>query len=144
LFSEGGSFLAEEKIFLNENRVSVTNLRMLHAGRSYPMSGVTSVKVSEKEPKLWGPLFLILMASLFLIGDLNTFLKTGNIKGMVISLIFLTVGIYWWQTSKSTNKTQYSIWLISASGEKKTYTSTDKEFVNKIVKAINKAIVYQG
>jgi nicotinamide riboside transporter PnuC len=144
LFSEGGMCLAEEKIFLDQNGVSVSNLRMMYAGQTYAMRGITSVKLSEEKPSMNGPIVLIVIASLFLIADINTVKTTGDIKGMVVSLILLAYGVFWWQTKKQTKKTEYSVLLTSASGEKKTYTSNDKEFVIKIVTAINNAIVDRG
>lgn len=123
--------MAEEKVFLNERGVSVSNSRMMYEGQTYAMSGVTSVKSFEKQPSRKGPLVLIVIGLLALAGGAAT---------IIGALLLLAGGIFWWIKQKA----EYSVLLTSASGEMKTYTSTDKEFVMKIISAVNDAIVHRG
>jgi len=123
--------MAEEKVFLNEGGVSVTNARMMYGDQTYAMSGVTSVKSFEKQPSRKGPIVLIIIGLLALAGGKDT---------IIVSLLLLAGGILWWIKQKA----EYSVVLTSSSGETKAYTSNDKAFVIKIVQSINDAIVHRG
>jgi hypothetical protein len=123
--------MAEEKIFLDEGGVSVSNSRMMYDGQTYAMSGVTSVKSFEKKPSRIGPLVLIVIGLASLAGGKNA---------IIVALLLLAGGIFWWIKQKA----EYSVLLTSASGETKAYASSDKGFVNKIIDAINNAIVHRG
>jgi hypothetical protein len=123
--------MATEQVFLNERDVSVSNSRMMYKGQTYAMSGITSVKSYEKKPSRVGPIILIVIGVLMLTAG----------KSLIFgALIFLAGGIAWWVLKK----TDYSVLLTSASGETKAYTSKDKDFVIKIVNAVNDAIVHRG
>ena len=123
--------MAEEKIFLNENNVSVSNARMMCEDQTYAMSGITSVKTYEKKPsKLWAVLMILIG-----IGSLSS----GR-DNLIVGVIFIAGGVAWIVRAKP----DYSVVLRSASGEEKAYTSKDKDFVNKIVSALNDAIVHRG
>lgn len=123
--------MAEEKVFLNEGGVSVSNSRMTYQGQMYAMSGVTSVKTYEAVPSKKGPIILIIIGLFMMAGGKNT---------IVVSLLLLAGGIAWWVMAKSI----YSVLLTTASGEAKAYSSKDKDFVSKIVGALNDAIIHRG
>jgi hypothetical protein len=123
--------MAEEQVFLNEGGVSVSNSRMMYEGQTYAMSGITSVKTFEKTPSRKGPIVLIVIGLLML---------AAGKSALVLGLLLLAGGIAWWVISKP----DYSVLLTSASGEAKAYSSKDKEFVSKIVGAVNNAIVHRG
>jgi len=126
--------MATEQVFLNERDVSVSNSRMMHKGQTYAMSGITSVKSYEKKPSRKGPIILIIIGVLMLVDGLH---EPALLLG---AIIFLAGGIAWWVLRKA----DYSVLLTSASGEMKAYTSKDKDFVIKIVNAVNDAIVHRG
>ncbi len=123
--------MTAEQVFFDEMGVSVTSARMMYEGQTYAMSGVTSVKSYEKQPSRKGPIILILIGLLAL---------AGGKEGIIIALLCLAGGIFWWVKQKS----EYSVLLTSASGEMKAYTSTDGNIVQKIVNAVNDAIVHRG
>jgi len=126
--------MATEQVFLNERDVSVSNSRMMHKGQTYAMSGITSVKSYEKKPSRVGPIILIVIGVLMLVDGL------ANPALLLGAIIFLAAGIAWWVLKKA----DYSVLLTSSSGEMKAYTSKDKDFVIKIVSAVNDAIVHRG
>ena len=123
--------MATEQVFLNDGGVSVSNSRMMYGGQTYAMSGITSVKAFETKPSRKGPIILIAIGILALAGGKNA---------IIGALIFLAGGIAWWVSQKS----EFSVVLTSASGETRAYTSKDGPFVNKIVNAVNEAIVHRG
>ena len=123
--------MAEEKMFFNDGGVTVSNSRMMYDGKTYAMSGVTSVKSWEKSPSRKGPIIMIAIGLLFL---------AAGKSGIIMALILIGGGIAWWISQKS----DFSVMLTSASGETQAYTSTDKSFVNSIINAINESIVHRG
>jgi len=60
--------------------------------------------------------------------------------GIVVGIGLTVLGVLWFRSKKPT----YSVRLTSASGESEAYSSGDKDFVGKIVNAINDAIVHRG
>lgn len=65
----------------------------------------------------------------------------GGGKDTIIgALIFLAIGIAWFIL----NKPKYSVVLSSASGEAEALTSKDSDFISRIVKALNEAIIARG
>ena len=133
---KGDGPMPTEQVFLNERGVSVSNSRIMHEreGQTYAMSGITSVKCYEKKPSRKGPIILIIIGVLMLVDGLH---EPALLLG---AIIFLASGITWWVLRKA----DYSVLLTSASGEMKAYTSKDKDFVIKIVNAVNDAIVHRG
>ena len=123
--------MAEEKNFFNQGGVSVSNSRMMYGGQTYAMSDITSVKSFEKTPSRIVPIILIIVG---LFG-----LAAGK-DGIIVALLLIGGGIAWLIAQKS----DYSVLLTSASGEVKAYTSKDKDFVGKIINAVNEAIVHRG
>lgn len=125
--------MANEQVFLNDRGVSVTNSRMIHEGQTYAMSGITSVKSFEKKPSRILPIILIIFG---LMG-----MGAGKeAAALIIGLLFIAGGIAAWILMKP----DYSVLLKSSSGEAKAYTSKDKDFVLRIIDAVNEAIVHRG
>lgn len=123
--------MAEEQVFFNDGGVSVSNSRMMYQGKTYAMSGVTSVKSWEKTPSRKGPIILIVIGVLLL---------AAGKSAIIGAVLFIGGGIAWWVSQKS----EFSVMLTSASGEMQAYTSKDGAFVSKIVNAVNDAIVHRG
>ena len=119
--------MVDEQVFLNESGISVSNSRVMSVGQTYAMSGITSAKTLKKTPSRTAPIVLIVIGLLSLAAGEST---------IVFGLILLAGGIAWWVMSKP----DYSVLLTSASGVANAYTSKDKEFVSKIVGAVNNAI----
>jgi len=104
---------------------------MMYQGKTYAMSGVTSVKSWEKTPSRKGPIILIVIGVLLL---------AAGKSAIIGAVLFIGGGIAWWVSQKS----EFSVMLTSASGEMQAYTSKDGAFVSKIVNAVNDAIVHRG
>jgi len=121
----------EEKTFLSDGGVTVTNARFIVPSQTYAMSGITSVKSFEEQPSRKGPIILIVIGVLALFAGKST---------IVVALLFLAAGIAWWVLEKAT----YHVLLSSASGEAKALSGKNREWVGRVVTALNDAIVHRG
>ena len=118
----------EEKNFLDENGVVVTNTRFIVSSQTYAMSGITSVKNSYQPPSRFFPVVLLLVGLLCLVG------------APAVGVILIVVAVLW----LIGQKTDYHVLLTTASGEAKALSSNNKEFIAKVVQALNDAIVARG
>ncbi len=118
----------EEKTFFNYDGVRVTNTRFVVDGRTYAMSNVTSVSPFEQKPNRLVPAFLVI------VGVALTIVKLYPLLTLSI------VGIIWFRLQK----TVYSVVLHTSGVETTVLTTYQKEYLQKVVGALNKAIVYRG
>ena len=119
----------EEKNFLAEGAVTVTNARFIAGEQTFAMSGVTSVKSLQKNP------------SRILPGILGFIAIAAFVSGSIIGgIIFAAGAAAAWFLMKPT----YSVLLFTASGETNALSSKDGEFINRVVGAVNNAIVHRG
>ena len=119
----------EEKIFLNEGVVTVTNARFIVASQTFSMAGITSVKNSEEPPKRSYPVICGIIGFLCLIGG-----------APVIGIGLLVLAVVWWIGQKA----NYHVILATAGGEMEALSSADGAFISKVVTAINEAMVARG
>lgn len=126
----------DEKVFFNEGGVSVSNARFIAHGQTYAMSGITSVKSFAQTPSRKGPTVAGLIGAVLLLAAFAS--DAGSIGIFGAALIALAV--FWWMNLKP----EYSVLLSSSSGEAKAYSSKDYPFINKVITALNDAIVYRG
>ena len=127
----------DEKTFFNEGNVTVTNSRFIVPGQTYAMSGITSVSKWIQKPSLKWPLILILVGALFIIIPL---FAGGGALWYLIGIVLIGIGIF----LLIRNKPVYSVILSSASGEADAINSKDEDFIDRIVQALNDAIVVRG
>jgi len=126
----------QEKVMLEEAGVTVTSARFMVRGQTYAMNGITSVKATVRHPsKLW-PILTIL----FGIFGIVTYAGMKTAFGVVVALGITALGILWLRSKRPT----YAVRLTSASGETEAYLSPDGTLVDRIVSAINNAIVHRG
>lgn len=122
----------DEKLFFNQNNVSVSNSRFIVDGQTYAMNGVTSVKTGKKEPARVGPIILALVGILILFG--------GEIGPIFIGLIMIGLAVFWWKKQKP----ELSVVLNSSSGEAQALKSQDADFINGVIEALNNSIIHRG
>lgn len=122
----------EEKTFLNERGVTVTNARYVFTVGKQPqtvaLSGITSVTTQKVDVK-WP--IVILLAML----------------GMLAWSISIVIAFIFWATAGAIYmfmKAKHTVVTTSASGASKGYTSKDDIFVNRVVDALNNAIISRG
>lgn len=121
--------MAEEKTFFQYEDVTVTNSRFMVAAQTFAMSNITSVKASKKEPGRMWPIVLIIVGVLVLAGG-------GTGAGLIIA----GAGVVW----LFVQKTMYHVMLTTAGGETSALSSNQREYIEKVVQALNDAIVARG
>ena len=92
------------------------------------MSNITSVTPTEQKPNRIFPILLILVGVLLAVSRVYA--------GLVLSVI----GIVWWKLQK----TVYHVMLHTAGAETSALQSYQKRYVQKVVAALNDAIVHRG
>jgi hypothetical protein len=109
--------MTNEQVFFNSGSVQVTVSRLVVGGTTYAMSGITSVwhddNLSEKSE-----IYFQIFFGLFL-------LAIPTILGLLKLLVF---------------SEQHYLMISTASGRSVAYTSSDRETITKIIRAINEAL----
>lgn len=126
----------EEKIFFDQNGVTVTNTRFISSGQTFVMSNITSVKNLIETPPKGGPLIITAIGVIIALAGLSNSSFGAVITGAIIGAI----GILWLNALKP----KYYVALSTASGETRALTSEDKDYIETIVTALNSAIVHRG
>ncbi|PTU70755.1 DUF6232 family protein [Chromobacterium haemolyticum] len=122
----------DEQVFFNESGVSVSNSRFIVNGQTYAMNSVTSVKQGETKPES-GPEYFIILISVLVVVFGDSLWKIG-------AALVCAAMIYFIKSKKWT----YSVVLNVSSGEMQALRSKDKEYIGKIIEALNQAIVSRG
>lgn len=118
----------DEKTFFEYEDVKVTSARFMSGSQTYAMSNVTSVKAFEEKPKRIGGILALIIG---LAVALNT-----PIVGLVIAA---AAAYYLYQ-----QKTMYHVMLATAGGEVSALKTHQREYLDKVVGALNDAIVARG
>jgi len=119
--------MAEEKVFLDEKGVKVTNARFITFGKTHSMAGVTAVSSYIIKPNRKRPLIVALVGVIIAIFHWSGF-------------IFIAGAVAYWFLQKN----NYTLTLSSASGSDDALTDPDKDFILRVVDAVNEAIVFRG
>ena len=129
--------MASEEVIYRDGNITVTNTRAILGGKTYAMANVTSVamgkKAANRAPGIIVTLVGVIVAGCTISGD-------GFGVGAVIGIMLLVAGI----VVAVLVKDKYIVSIGSASGEINALTSPSKEYIMKIVVAINKAIARRG
>ena len=118
----------EEQVFFQYEGVRVTNTRFIVDGQTFAMNNITSVKPMEKKPSRFWPILLIVL------GVIPAF------NGTYEPLIFVAAGIAWFVSQK----TVYHVMLHTAGGETSALKTFQREYLDKVVTALNNAIIHRG
>ena len=120
----------EEKVFYQDNQVQVTQSRFVARSRTFAMRNISSVSIFKKEKSRFLEIIMIIA------GLICLFNKSSLIFGM---LLIVTAALLFFLL-----KNEYTVRISSNSGESDGFISTDKELVEKIVDAVNEAIIFRG
>ena len=129
----------EEIIFQDEN-VLVTKTRYKSQNTIYTMKDITSVTLTEKISSRGLALALWLLAIIHLIWELDFVSELLTYNRMIDTLIIAAAGF----VASMFYKDYYYVTITNNSQQINTLESTDKEYINKIIEAINTAIVKRG
>jgi uncharacterized protein DUF6232 len=133
----------EEKAFLNDGAVYVSNSRVVLQGTTYATANITSVSKRITPANTGCATLMIAVGALCLLGTLVALIAgTGSdMWGLVlISAIIIGVGVLIFRSQKPI----YHVVLASSSGERQGLTTRDELLVNRVVGAITEAIIYRG
>jgi uncharacterized protein DUF6232 len=128
---------AAEKKFLEDRRVLVTNARCVMEGKTFAMSGITSVAAYTESPSRGGPVIIILIGIVVALVSLSSRELLG---GIFIGIVLIGIGVLWYKSIKDI----YHVVIHSASGEARPIHDFNSQYINGIVQALNDAIIYRG
>jgi uncharacterized protein DUF6232 len=110
-----------EQIFFEQDKIKITSSRAIFGGSTYVINATASVRNYELKPERTWPIVLM-------------------IAGLFCFLTTTLIGIVWWFLQK----TKYAVLISSASGEICAFVTKDKSLADRVVIAINEAIVHRG
>jgi len=120
----------EEKVFYQQQGVTVTQSRIILGSKTYAMSNISSVSVGITKPSRTAPIVLLIIGLFMLIAS-STFVYGAVLCALTGIWLFL-------------QKTKYYVSIRSNAGESRSLESKNKEQIEDIVKSINDAIVFRA
>lgn len=120
----------EEKVFYKDASVQVTQSRFVTNAKTFAMRNISSVTLFKIKASRAFQIFIIIVGALMLINS------DTRVFGIVLALAGILI-LYF-------TKDSYSVRISSNSGESDGFVSKDKELVQKIVNAVNDAIIHRG
>ncbi|WP_134677518.1 DUF6232 family protein [Ectopseudomonas khazarica] len=132
--------VASEKVFFDQHGIKVTNARFIAHKQTYAMASVSSVKVgvTDLTPSKTGPIALIVIGTLWLLGAL----ASPGLMAKLVPLVIVVLGVMWFRAIKP--RFEYKIVLTTSSGETTALTSNSEPDIRVVEDALNEAIVYRG
>jgi len=130
--------MAGEISVYQDTNIQVTNLRAILQGKTYAMANITSVSMyTQPGNSTPGMIVAVLGALLLLVG-----LADADMRGcaLVFGLGMLVGGI----AIAASARNIYWVRIGSASGETNALSSRDREYITRIVGAMNEAIILRG
>ena len=118
----------EEKVFFDHADVKVTSARFVNAGQTSAMSNVTSVKAFEEKANRLGGIVLLVVG----------FVMAVNVPILGLLVAAVAGGYLYHQ------KPMYHVMLATAGGEVSALKTRERAYLDKIVAAMNEAIVARG
>lgn len=110
-----------EQIFFEDDKIKITSARAIFGGSTHVLNAITSVRNCELKPKRTWPIFLM-------------------IAGLFCFFTTTIIGVVWWFLQK----TEYAVLLSSASGDLCAFVTKDKALADRVVTALNEAIVHRS
>ena len=127
-----------ETTYYQDGGITVTNARAVLGAKTYAMANITSVSMGEI-PANRAPGVVVALIGLAIAGC-SASAGSDATSGIVIGVIVLGIGI----AIAAAVKIQYVVKIGSASGESNALVAKDKEYIQKIVNAVNEAIIKRG
>jgi hypothetical protein len=118
----------ETHIHFHQDGVRVTNTGLTVNGQTYDLNKITSVHVKGIRPKRWSAMLCIALGLVLLIDESGLF---------VIGGILITLGIVTGFLASQT----YAVVLTMEDGEKEVLLSLDSVYIQKVVHALDTAMV---
>jgi hypothetical protein len=132
--TSNGSLRGSDQVFFSDRGVKVTtSLFSLPGSRTFAMSGVTSVRMWEKKPSRLVPILLGCLSLLLCVA-----LPEHGAK--VFWGLLTIASLVWFVLLKPT----YIVVLNTASGESQALKDKSRQWIQRVVDALNECIVHRG
>ncbi len=122
--------LPTETVFYKDFNVTVTQSRFVTDSKTYAMRNISSVYIYEIEKSRTFPVILVIIGFLMLFGE--------DVR--IMGICMLTVGCLLLYTIKN----EFAVRISTNSGEANSLVSKDRAYIQKIVGALNEAIIHRG
>ncbi|MDH6251524.1 hypothetical protein M2347_001251 [Chryseobacterium sp. H1D6B] len=122
--------IQNEVTFYKDSFVRVTQSRYVTQSKTYAMRNISSVHIFEIIKSRAKAVFLMIFGLFFLLSK----------DIFWVGLIIIALGI-WWLTSI---KNEYTVRISTNAGEADSIVSTNRDYIQKIVNALNDAIIHRG
>jgi Family of unknown function (DUF6232)/zinc-ribbon domain len=126
-----------ENILLDENGFFVSNARFVNNKQTYAISGVTSVNQFIEQPSRKWPVIITIVGALFFLENLLLF---HTAIGVILGAMLILLGVWLYRRKVPL----YGVVLHSASGQQRAAQCTDRLFIDRIITALNQAIILRG
>ncbi|WP_153396626.1 DUF6232 family protein [Chryseobacterium vaccae] len=122
--------MENELTFYQDGFVTVTQSRYVTESKTYAMRNISSVHVFEIIKSKTKAVLMIIFG-LFLLFSKDIFW---------IGIIIIALGILWLLSLKN----EYAVRISTNAGEANSITSKNRDYIQKIVNALNDAIIHRG
>lgn len=130
--------MAEERVLFQDGAiVTITTARAIMMGTTYAMANITSVRAFEEKPT---PGLRALIGLAFFMGGALATMSGGGAFGWGLMLIGAGLGVWWYLTKKS----KHWVRIGTAGAENNAVCSHDRQWTNRVVTAVNDAIIARG
>jgi hypothetical protein len=133
--------MTDETVILETGTIKITNVRAVFGSKTYAVSNITSVDAKAISPSGCAPIALIVIGAGFGISAAFRASTTDSWwVTLLIGVAFMALGF---RTAAKAVE-DYSVNLTTAGGEVTAYQSKDKAEIQKIVAALNEAMIKNG
>ncbi|HEY98592.1 MAG TPA: zinc ribbon domain-containing protein [Dehalococcoidia bacterium] len=136
---------AEPTYYSDAAGIRITSTRVIIPGRTssegpstYSMANITSVKTVKRGPSLGVVIVMAIIGACFIAAQYG--FEMDNEILTVVGIVFIVVGLALAILLKPT----YYLQIVSASGEIDALESKSKESIDRVVTAINEALIKRG
>ncbi|RXM38594.1 hypothetical protein BOQ62_16105 [Chryseobacterium sp. CH21] len=119
-----------ETIFYHDSSIKVTQSRFITYSKTYTMRNISSVYIFEIIKSKTKAILLIILGVLLLFSK----------EFFWLGIIILILGFWWIYTIKN----EYAVRISTNAGEVNSIVSKDRDYIQKIVNALNEAIIHRG
>ena len=147
----------EEKIFFQQNNVLVSQSRLVIGDKTYVLRNISSVSTASncsiKKPSKTFYKILVGIASILLFQKIITIglylevtkeVPFSDYVKVVLYIGLIIFSIYTMSKLKTQYFYSYFVRISSNSGTSDVLNSPDKSYIQKVVDALNQAIIYNG
>lgn len=118
----------DETVFFSLEGIKVSDTQFIAEGKTYAIDEVTAVQHALIEPERTFPTICVLSGSFLMVFE-DIFMFVGGFS--------IALGLVAWFTAQ----TLYAVVIHTADGEKQALTSTSSTDVNRVIRALNTAII---